>query len=172
MRTFMRSDTSAEKRPTRTKVFTFALAVTLIASLAPGGTVPCCRTPQPGTIQGAAARHCSMSSARPVTSPADGVAAMIGSVEPVCTMSCCKIPQFGMIEEPAARHCATLCAQPVTPPAAEVVALISSNSPALHPLDEVPPAAVTITYFRSLDHHEPPTSSPPALYLLAGAFLI
>jgi hypothetical protein len=77
-----------------------------------------------------------------------------------------------MIQEPAARLCATLCAQPVTPPAAEVVALISSNSPALHPLDEVLPAAVTIAYIRNLDHNEPPTSSPPALYLLAGAFLI
>lgn len=97
---------------------------------------------------------------------------MIGSVESGCTMACCKIPQFGIVQAPTAQRCAMLCAQPVAPPAAVVVALVSSNSPALHPLDEVPPAASTIAYSRDLDHNEPPTSSPPALYLLDGAFLI
>jgi hypothetical protein len=172
MGTFAQSRQSAEQQPMRTKVFAFALAVSLIASVAPGWTMPCCRISQLGTIQGSAARHCSMSSEHPVTSPADGTVALIGSVEPGCTMPCCKIPQFGIIQAPAARHCPMLCAQSVTPPAAEVVALTSSNSPALHPLVEVGPAAATIAYIRDLDHNEPPTSSPPALYLLDGAFLI
>lgn len=171
MRTLTRSDTSAEKRPTRTKVLTFALAVTLIASAAPGWTMPCCRIPQLETAQGAATSHCSMSGAHSATSPADGVVALIGSVEPGCTMPCCS-PATRDNSSADRRHCPMLCGQPVAPPAAEVVALISSDSPALHPLDEEPPVAATIVYSRDLDHNEPPTSSPPARYLLDGAFLI
>jgi hypothetical protein len=154
----------------RTKVFALALAVALVASVAPGCTMPCCRIPQPGTIQASAAGHCPMPGAQPVTPPADGVAALIASVAPGCTMPRCEIPELGIMQAPAARDCPMLCAQPATPPADGVVALMSSHSLAFHPIDEVPPATATIAHISDLDH-KPLTSSPPAVYLLDGAFL-
>jgi hypothetical protein len=121
-------------------MFALALAVALIASVAPGYTMPCCKIPQTRTIQTSVPRHCPMHS--------------------------CSIPHR---DDPATND---LCAQPVTPPADGVGAVISSNWPALDPIDEVPPAAATIAHLANLDHKPPTSSSPPAVYLLDGAFLI
>lgn len=154
----------------RTKVFVFALVVALIATVAPGCTMPCCEIHQVGTIQPSAARHCSMPSAQPVTPPADEVVALVAGVATACTMPCCKMPQMGMIQSSAAQRCPTLCRQ-VTPSTDGVVAPIISDLPALHPIDEVPPATTTLAHISDLDHN-PLTSSPPAVYLLDGTFLI
>ncbi len=166
MGTFAQSRKLAEQRPMRTKVFVFALVVALLATVAPGCTMPCCEIPQ-GTIQPSAARHCSMPSAQPVTPATDEVVALVA---PPCAMPCCKIPQMGMIQTPAAQRCPTLCGQ-VTPSTDGVVAPIISDLPALHPIDEVPPATTTPALISDLDHN-PRTSSPPAVYLLDGTFLI
>jgi hypothetical protein len=154
----------------RTNVFAFALVVALIATVAPGCTMPSCEIPQVGTIQPSAARHCSMSSAEPVTPPADEDVALVAGVAPACAMPCCKMPQMGMIQSSAAQRCPTLCGQ-VTPSTDGVVAPIISDLPALHPIDEVPPATTTPAHISDLDHN-PRTSSPPAVYLLDGTFLI
>jgi hypothetical protein len=154
----------------RTKAFVFALVVALIATVAPGGTMPCCEIPKVGTIQPSAVRHCSMPSAQSVTPPADEVVALVAGVAPACTMPCCKTPQMGMIQSPAAQRCPTLCRQ-VTPSTDGVVAPISSDLPALHPIDEVPPATTPLAHISDLGHNTL-TSSRPAVYLLDGTFLI